>query len=120
MIVSPNHRILVISEKAELLFEDHEVLVAAKHLVGREGIESLGATDVTYIHIMFDRHEVVLSDGAWTESFQPGDYTLAGIGEESREEIFALFPELREATGRGGFVAARRILRKHEAALLNA
>ncbi|WP_417248816.1 Hint domain-containing protein [Celeribacter sp.] len=118
MIVSPNHRMLMVSEKAALLFEEHEVLVAAKHLVGREGIERVGATDVTYVHIMFDRHEVVLSDGTWSESFQPGDYTLSGIGEESREEIFALFPELRDEEAREGFVTARRILRKHEAALL--
>ncbi|WP_417258747.1 cadherin-like domain-containing protein [Celeribacter sp.] len=118
MIVSPNHRMLVTSEKAALLFEDYEVLVAAKHLVGREGVEELDACDVTYIHIMFDRHEVVLSDGTWSESFQPGDYTLAGIGKESREEIFALFPELRDVETREDYVTARRVLRKHEAALL--
>ncbi|WP_082389014.1 cadherin-like domain-containing protein [Celeribacter marinus] len=118
MIVSPNHRMLVTSEKAALLFEDYEVLVAAKHLLGREGVEELDAQDVTYIHIMFDRHEVILSDGTWSESFQPGDYTLAGIGEESRTEIFTLFPELRDIATREDYVTARRVLRKHEAALL--
>ena len=118
MIVSPNHRMLVSNEKAALLFEDHEVLIAAKHLTSMDGVEAVDLAEVTYVHIMFDRHEVVLSDGTWSESFQPGDYTLAGIGEESREEIFALFPELREISGRGGYEAARRILRKHEAELL--
>ncbi|WP_321363500.1 Hint domain-containing protein [uncultured Celeribacter sp.] len=118
MVVSPNHRMLVSNEKAALLFEEHEVLVAAKHLTRMEGVDVVEASGVTYIHVMFDRHEVVLSDGTWSESFQPGDYTLSGIGDEAREELFALFPELVEVSTRGGFSAARRILRKHEAELL--
>ncbi|RPE71493.1 Ca2+-binding RTX toxin-like protein [Pacificibacter maritimus] len=118
MMVSPNHRMLVSSDKAALYFDDHEVLVAAKHLTKMDGVELVDATSVTYIHVMFDHHEVILSDGTWSESFQPGDFTLAGIGEEQREEIFALFPELREQSGRGHYATARRVLRKHEAELL--
>ena len=52
---------------------------------------------------MFDRHEVVLSNGAWTESFQPGDYSLKGIGNAQRSEIFELFPELQTAEGLEGY-----------------
>jgi hypothetical protein len=62
---------------------------------------------------------VVLSNGAWTESFQPGDHSLKGIGNAQRAEIFELFPELeREGTVAGGFGAARRVLKRHEASLL--
>ena len=118
MIVSPNHRVLVNSAQVELMFEEAEVLVAAKHLVGLEGIERLGNDEVTYIHIMFDQHEVVLSDGAWTESFQPGDMSLKGVGQEQRAEILAIFPELETRDGVDAYVAARRVLKKHEAALL--
>jgi Ca2+-binding RTX toxin-like protein len=118
MMVSPNHRMLISSEKAALYFDDHEVLVAAKHLTKMDGVEQMPAKSLTYIHMMFDRHEVILGDGTWSESFQPGDYTLAGIGTEQREEIFTLFPELRETSGRSSYTAARRILRKHEAELL--
>jgi hypothetical protein len=67
---------------------------------------------------MFERHEVVLADGAWTESFQPGDYTLKGMGNAQRQEIFELFPELKTAEGVADYQAARRTLKKHEAALL--
>lgn len=118
MIVSPNHRVLVNSGQVELLFEEHEVLVAAKHLVGLPGVERLKSQDVTYVHIMFDQHEVVLSDGAWTESFQPGDMSLKGVGKAQRDEILALFPELATLDGIGSYAAARRVLKKHEAALL--
>ncbi|MBW6417202.1 Hint domain-containing protein [Celeribacter sp. PS-C1] len=118
MVVSPNHRMLVSNEKAALLFEEHEVLVAAKHLTRIDGVERLNVPEVTYIHLMFDRHEVVLSDGTWSESFQPGDYTISALADAAREELFALFPELADASTRGKFSAARRILRKHEAELL--
>ncbi|WP_323782234.1 Hint domain-containing protein [Thalassovita sp.] len=118
MMVSPNHRMLVTNEKVNLYFNETEVLASAKHLVGLEGIHKVNVVGTTYIHFMFDQHEVVLSDGAWTESFQPGDMSLNGIGKEQREEIFALFPELREQEGVGNYHAARRSLKKHEATLL--
>ena len=118
MMVSPNHRVLLASEQAELLFEEREVLVAAKHLVGREGIEWADVHKVTYIHIMFDQHEVILSDGAWTESFQPGDMSLKGVDEAQRKELFLLFPELETHAGVAAYTAARRTLKKHEAQLI--
>jgi Ca2+-binding RTX toxin-like protein len=118
MLVSPNHRMLVANDRTALYFEDHEVLVAAKHLVAGRRVVEVELAGVTYIHFMFDRHEVVLADGAWTESFQPGDYTLKGMGNAQRQEIFEIFPELKSAPAGGAFAAARRTLKKHEAALL--
>ncbi|MBL4917686.1 Hint domain-containing protein [Szabonella alba] len=118
MMVSPNHRVLVANDRTSLYFDEHEVLVAAKHLVGARGIFEVESLGTTYLHFMFDQHEVVLSDGAWTESFQPGDYTLKGMGNAQRNEIFELFPELKSEQGMEGYMAARRTLKKHEARLL--
>jgi len=118
MLVSPNHRLLVTGDRTQLYFEENEVLAAAKHLDGAQGIHQVDVMKVSYIHFMFDRHEVVLSNGAWTESFQPGDYSLKGIGNSQRNEIFELFPELRSQDGLEGYQSARRALKKHEAKLL--
>ena len=118
MMVSPNHRVLVANDKTALYFDEREVLVAAKHLIGLEGVEEVEVGGVSYIHIMFENHEVVLSNGAWTESFQPGDYSLRGIGNAQRQEILELFPELADAEGLKAYTSARRSLKKHEAALL--
>ena len=118
MLVSPNHRLLVANDQTQLYFEENEVLAAAKHLVGTEGIHQVDVMQVSYIHFMFDRHEVVLSNGAWTESFQPGDYSLKGLGNSQRNEIFELFPELRNQDGVENYHAARKSLKKHEAQLL--
>ncbi|MCC6008865.1 MAG: Hint domain-containing protein [Rhodobacteraceae bacterium] len=118
MLVSPNHRVLVANERTNLYFGEKEVLVAAKHLVGANAPISVVPEASAYIHFMFERHEVVLSDGAWTESFQPGDYTLRGIDKAQRAEIIELFPELGTSDGRKRFVSARPQLKRHEAALL--
>ena len=118
MLLSPNHKVLLADFKAELYFEEREVFVAAKHLVGMPGIERVNVTQTTYIHFMFDRHEVVLSDGAWTESYHPGDYSINGIDEGARNEILALFPELATEDGLKDYRLARTELKKHEARIL--
>lgn len=118
MMVSPNHRMLVSNDSNALYFEEREVLVAAKHLVDREGIDIVEVSSTTYVHIMFDQHEVILSDGVWSESFQPGANSLAGIEDAQRQEILELFPELATQDGIEGYVSARRSLKKYEAKLL--
>ncbi len=118
MMVSPNHRLLVANDRTALYFDEHEVLVSAKHLVGSAGVHAIDSMQTTYIHFMCDQHEVVLSNGAWTESFQPGDYTLNGMGNAQRTEIFALFPDLQSKEGLEGYTAARKTLKRHEARLL--
>ncbi|HEY9020536.1 Hint domain-containing protein [Seohaeicola sp. SP36] len=95
MQVSPNHRLLVNRAKSALHFDAPEGLVAAKHLIGVSGVSEAPLTGITYIHLIFDRHEVVLSNGCWTESFQPADHRLKGIGNAQRAELFELFPELQ-------------------------
>ncbi|MBD3663089.1 Hint domain-containing protein [Sulfitobacter aestuariivivens] len=118
MLVSPNHRVLVANDKTALYFEEREVLVAAKHLTGLEGVDVVDVSNTTYIHIMFDHHEVILSDGAWTESFQPGDQSLMGVGNAQRQEILEIFPELATEKGIDAYASARKSLKKHEAAFL--
>lgn len=97
LIVSPQHRILVRSKIAQKMFGATEILVAAKQLLQVEGIDiDNRVQDVEYFHIMFDQHEVVISNGAETESLYAGSEALRVIGAAAREEIFALFPELRK------------------------
>ncbi|MBD3765556.1 MAG: Hint domain-containing protein [Rhodobacterales bacterium] len=118
MMVSPNHRMLVANERTALYFDEHEVLVAAKHLVNNRGVHVVDSMGTTYLHVMCERHEVLLANGAWTESFQPGDWSLKGLGNAQRNELLELFPELRTEAGVNGYAAARRTLKRHEARLL--
>ncbi|MCT4684776.1 MAG: Hint domain-containing protein, partial [Roseicyclus sp.] len=73
---------------------------------------------VTYVHVMCERHQVVLANGSWTESLQPGDMAMDGIDAAQREELFSIFPDLREAEGRASYGSARKILKGFEAKML--
>ncbi len=118
LLVSPNHRMLVTGQ-ADLLYGEAEVLVAAKHLTHLPGVRQVDVENVTYFHILFDRHEIVLSNGTWSESFRPGDVGMDALEDDQRREILALFPELAQETARViDFPAARRILKRHEAEAL--
>ncbi len=116
--VSPLHRILLQDEMAELLFGESEVLVAAKELVNDQTVRVREGGDVTYVHLLFDRHQIVVSNGLESESFLPGGQITNLFEEEAIAEICALFPELDPQTGEGYSKSARRILRKYEAELL--
>ncbi|MRU16731.1 type I secretion protein [Roseovarius sp. A21] len=117
LLVSPQHRVLFTGYKAELLFGHDEVLVAAKHLVDGRDVRVVERKLVTYFHMMFDRHEVIYAEGAATESFHAGDTGIAAISNRAREEMFAVFPELRSNPGAHGDTA-RMCLKAHEARLL--
>lgn len=111
--VSPWHRLLICGHRAELMFGENEVLVPAVYLVGQPGFERDDAP-VTYVHVMFDTHQIVRSEGAWSESFQPGAKTLSSMDKEQRAELLALFPELARQTGQTAYVSARMTLTQQD------
>ncbi len=117
ILVSPQHRMLFQGYRAELLFGETEVLVAAKHLVDGRHVTQDAGGEVTYIHMMFDQHEIVYAEGAATESFHPGEVGLSAVHDAGREELFSLFPQLRADVNHYGYTA-RRCLKRHEAELL--
>ena len=95
-----------------MLFGADEVLVKAADLVDGESVYFGEEADVTYHHILFDRHEIVFAEGAPAESLHPGDDALAALDEAARMEIETLFPELEMRT------LARHALKTHEARAL--
>ncbi len=116
MKVSPQHRMLIEGAKAEMLFGEVEVLVAATHLTALSGVETRLTAGVSYIHLLFDRHEIICAEGAWTESFQPAMRMVDGMELAQRTEIAALFPELAKEDF--DYPAARLSLKAHEAKVL--
>ena len=78
-----------------VLYGGDEVLVAAKHLLQVEGIDvRQDADSVTYVHFLFDRHQIVESEGAETESLFTGPEALKTVDSVAWVEILHLFPEL--------------------------
>ena len=118
LMVSPQHRVLVRDSLAALLFGEDEVLVAAKDLVNDSSVTRVVGGTVDYVHLLFDRHQVIWSAGLATESFLPGPQTTRVLEQDIVAEIAAIFPELDPATGSGYSPAARRTLRRFEAEVL--
>lgn len=118
MMVSRQHRMLLCSPRAELYFGEDEVFLRALHMVGQPGIVHAMVPEVTYLHLMFDRHEVILADGVWSESFQPAARNIGGLDEDQRHELFKVFPDMPEALHPEAFRSARLTLKSHEARAL--
>jgi hypothetical protein len=97
--VSRQHRILRGGWACELYFAEPEVLVPACKLVnGRTVRLDEPRGDVTYVHFLCDRHEIVFAEGLAAESFYPSAKSLAGVEAEAQAELLLIFPELRART----------------------
>ncbi|WP_127561718.1 choice-of-anchor L domain-containing protein [Nioella ostreopsis] len=91
MLVSPQHGFVMKTDSGERL-------IRAKHAAELYGGQiariDRNCEQVTYVHIMFDRHEIVFAEGARTEAFYPGPQALKSIDREAMAELLTLFPEL--------------------------
>ncbi|MCZ4255159.1 Hint domain-containing protein [Sulfitobacter sp. PR48] len=119
LIVSPQHRLLIKGPTAQELFNTPEVLVAAKDLINGDTITvDLKMREVTYIHVLFDSHQVLWANSVETESFHPASAALSALDEGDRKRLLATHPELEyDPHTYGSF--SRRNLSASEAAILN-
>ncbi|WGW02437.1 Hint domain-containing protein [Tropicibacter oceani] len=117
LTVSPQHRMLIEGHQAELLFGTPEVFAAATHLVDGKTVQRAPGGEVTYIHLLFDRHQVIYAEGMATESFFAGETGLQALDAASRADLFSVLPELRSDPSRYG-PSARICLRNFEARML--
>lgn len=112
LTVSPQHRVWVSDWRAELLFGEGEVLVPAKALIDGKGILPAPVHEVTYWHILFDRHEIVRSNGLLSESLHPGEMAESALGPAEWDTVSGQVPDI------AGRPTARRALRYREALAL--
>ncbi len=119
LFVSPLHRMLVTDWRAEVLFGQKQVLVPAKKLVNDHNIVRVEVDIVHYVHILFDRHEIILAEDCPSESFYLSDLSLNTQDHEQQDELLKLFPELCDR-GAPAIPTARMVLKSHEAAVLSA
>lgn len=104
LYVSPQHRLLIQSSDA-VCGTTQEVFVSAKHLVGHNGIRYSPRNDcVEYYHIWLGKHEIIKSNGAYTESFFPGAMALKALTPSQRSAL--------AKTLSGNYAVARPHLRR--------
>ncbi|KEJ88970.1 Hint domain-containing protein [Sulfitobacter donghicola] len=92
-----NRNLLVSRQHGMLLGQDN--LGRAAHLL--DAIPHVriarGKRQVTYIHLMFEAHQIIFAEGIPSESFYPGPRALETLGRAAREELMSSFPRLRTA-----------------------
>jgi len=118
LLVSPQHRMLVKGPVAEALFNTAEVLVAARDMINDHSILiDRGVPQVTYVHLLLDRHQIVFANGLETESFHPGAMPMQAIDPEQRQGLLSHVPGIDHDPSVYG-ASARRNLTASEAAIL--
>ncbi len=118
MHVSPQHRMLIDADRALIEHAEREVLAPAKGLINDYSVTvDYGVKYTDYIHILFDRHEIIFANGAATESFHPGHMAMSALDAAPRKELFDIFPELQSDTSNYG-PAARKVLQVTETVAL--
>lgn len=71
--LSQQHRVLIRSPMAEMMFGAAEVLVPAKALVDGVGVRFDPCDSVQYVHVLLPEHHLLLAEGAACESLLLGD-----------------------------------------------
>ncbi|WP_103332583.1 Hint domain-containing protein [Pseudotabrizicola formosa] len=118
LVVSPQHRMVLNGPAARALFNTDEVLVKAEDLLNDTTIcVDHALREVTYIHILLNRHNIVWANGMETESFHPSNTALDTIDPDQRCALMAALPEiLGNPASYGDY--ARRNLSSSEVAIL--
>ncbi|MEO9576424.1 MAG: Hint domain-containing protein [Tateyamaria sp.] len=120
LIVSPQHGMLLRDASGE------ERLFRAKHLAQMQGGQARflnGCRSVTYIHLLFETHQIVFANGAPAESFYPGPMALNALTTAANAEVLGLLPDLAQERAHQTYgptariFARRRTLPAHVQAL---
>lgn len=93
LVVSPQHRMVIVHALGELLYGNKDFLVPAKSLLDHPSVVIEKVPIITYIHIMFDCHQIIYANGCATESFHPGSYIFDAMDRATQDEIYVIFPE---------------------------
>jgi hypothetical protein len=97
LTVSPQHRLLVRSVIADRMFGEREVLLSARSLTELDGVDVVvDDAPVTYVHLMFDQHEIVFANGTPAESLYLGAQAIKTLPDDAKREIEAIFPDVNK------------------------
>ena len=91
LLVSPQHGVLL----------GDDVLARAIHLPSNlAGVRvAKGKRSVTYIHLMFDAHQIIFAENVASESFYPGPNGLKVMSDATRTSLKRAFPAMRLSSG---------------------
>lgn len=116
LLVSPQHRMLIDDWRAPYFYGHSEVLIAAHCLVNGTTVTRVEGEEVEYIHLLFKQHEIVIANGAKSESYYPG-HAVSRSERATQAEVLELFPELQDR-GATPLKTARPVIRPRDGRLM--
>jgi len=105
-----NARPLRVSPQHRLLRPDQNTFASARTLGKAPGQRvrlAKGCRSVTYVHLFCAEHQVISSEGMWSETLYPGPQALRAFGAAQRRELMSLFPELQSVLCAASIPAAK-------------
>ena len=94
------------------------MLISARQLENGSSVTSdYRLRQVTYMHLMLPRHEIIFAKGVESKCFHPADAAMLALDDEDRDRLLDLNPELAARPYTYGD-HARRQLTASEAAIL--
>ncbi|AJE47936.1 Hint domain-containing protein [Celeribacter indicus] len=84
LVLSQQHRILLQGPEVRRLHGVAQVLVPAVAFVDGRAIRVTPRPDITYVHLLFDRHELLCCHGVLCESLYPGPVARQALAATAR------------------------------------
>lgn len=119
LMVSPQHHILLGNLHGADMFGAPEVIAPAKGLTGLAGVRHMkGKKDVTYFHLMLDKHALLWAGGIASESFYPGPTAIKMLNDAQRASLLRKFPALLDNPDTGYGPTVRHKITRRQAEML--
>ncbi|MEM9229652.1 MAG: Hint domain-containing protein [Pseudomonadota bacterium] len=93
LMFTPAHRIRISNLWAEMVFGTASVLVAVQDLLSVPGVSRAPDQVVDCHHVLLDTHQMVLSDGLWSETLNPTQ-SIDTLDRRALSEVLSTFPVL--------------------------
>jgi hypothetical protein len=89
MVVSPGHRVLSTDPDLLRSLGEPEALIEARALTGLPGVDRPVVAAVGYVHLLLEKHEVILTENTWTESLRLTTRLLRELSAAGAEGVGA-------------------------------
>lgn len=94
LTLSPDHRVLLSGWRCAMVAGTNEVFAAARDLLNGRDILGFEGDTITYLHLAFDRHEIVTTAGLFSESFHPEVLAHTDMSPQSHAQIMTQIPDI--------------------------
>ncbi|MBY8974772.1 Hint domain-containing protein [Rhodobacteraceae bacterium NNCM2] len=81
LTLSPHHRIAIRGARLALMTGRNDGVIPVAELVGQEGVRRLDRTEVHYVQVLLDAHEMIFANGWAAETSDPAASTTDPVPE---------------------------------------